>query len=620
MFLGSSTHAYAQNVSYSIAPSYEEIRWDDAFGLEDARLIGVRAALDFGPYFSLQPFYAWKDEVGLREGLVPPAGSEIPDFFDVKALGTEFQVNFGRGALVPFVRGGGGVLRTDDSVSGRRDRILLRGGGGLRFGLGNRVSAEVFGERLATRLSEPLVPGAIDEADLPEGGIVNSMVFGAGVRVPFGGGYQAMQGVSGILPGIFVQPFVSRIDFNDELRLGQEYTAGARAGIDFNQNVGLRAFYWRGVEDGFQETTDLDGYGAEAQFALNTEPGISPFIILGAGRVNFMDEFRDLDGAARDRQDHLTLGGGVAIGLGDRTRIELGARDLLMTVGEDIRDVTNPNDLVSNWQYSAGLSVTFGARPRVTDPDQDERDRLARELAAVQEENRRLRGGEAPEEVPLASPGDTVRTITIPVPEVGEIILRYGEAYARPGDGSVVVDTVRIDDSEIEDVIRDTIREELQRLGLQPGAQVPVQQPAAQPATQDGVGRRLGALLPYTGLQVSSPEQPLLGVRGDLGVISESVPLNIIPDVVFGLGRSSPTLMVGLNARFGWDVSFARNLFPYLEAGLAVSYRKVLTVNLGYGAEFDLSGGPSPTRVFIQHRGVGAFDEHQIIAGVRLPP
>ena len=78
--------------------------------------------------------------------------------------------------------------------------------------------------------------------------------------------------------------------------------------------------------------------------------------------------------------------------------------------------------------------------------------------------------------------------------------------------------------------------------------------------------------------------------------------------------------MVGLNARFGWDVSFARNLSPYLEAGLAVSYRKVLTVNLGYGAEFDLSGGPSPTRVFIQHRGVGAFDEHQIIAGVRLPP
>ena len=64
------------------------------------------------------------------------------------------------------------------------------------------------------------------------------------------------------------------------------------------------------------------------------------------------------------------------------------------------------------------------------------------------------------------------------MPEVGEIILRYGEAYAQPGDGSVVVDTVGVDDSEIEDLIRDTIREELQRLGLQPGG--PGGRPAAR--------------------------------------------------------------------------------------------------------------------------------------------
>ncbi len=624
----------AQGVSYAITPTYEEYRWDDPFGLEDARLVGVRAALEFGPFFSLQPYYAWKDEVGIREGLVPPAGAEVPEFYDVETFGATLQVNFGRNTFVPFVRGGGGVLRTTDSIEGERDRILLRGGGGVRFGLGSRASAEVFAERFATRLNESFVPGAVDQADIPEDGITSSLLIGAGVRVPLGGGYQDLQGVSGILPGIFVEPFAARIDFDDELRLDRQHVAGARAGIDFNQNVGLRAFYWRGVDDDYKETVDIEGFGAEAQLALNAGSGISPFLVVGAGRVNFRDEFLDLDGAERDKEDHLTLGGGVAVGLSDRTRIELGARNLLMTVGSELEDVSTPDELVSNWQYSAGISIGFGARPRPRfaasdqDQDQDERERLARELAAVQEENRRLRAGESPAAVPVTSVTDTVtapRTITIPVPEVGEIILRYGAAYARAGADSVIG---AVPSPQIEDAVRDAVRDELDRLGVQPGAQAPAQpQPAAQPTVQvapaaaPGVflaGRRLGAILPYGGIQVSSPEQLLFGVRGDLGVISGAVPLDVIPDIVFGLGGGSPTLMVGLNTRFGWNVGFGRNLFPYLEAGVAVASRKFLTVNIGYGAEFDLGSGPSPIRAFVHHRGVAAFDEHQFIAGVRL--
>jgi hypothetical protein len=93
----------AQSVSYSMLPTYEELRWDDAFGLEDVRMPGARVGIDFGPFFSLQPFYAWKKDVGLREGLVPTGGVAVSEEFDVKLFGAEFQLNFGQGAIAPFV-------------------------------------------------------------------------------------------------------------------------------------------------------------------------------------------------------------------------------------------------------------------------------------------------------------------------------------------------------------------------------------------------------------------------------------------------------------------------------------------------------------------------------------
>jgi hypothetical protein len=624
--LGFPAVGTAQNVNYSVLPTYEQLRWDDAWGLERARMPGLRIGIDFGPFFSLQPFYAWKDGVGIRDGLVATSESDVADVFDVKLFGADFQVNFGHAAFAPFVKAGGGVLRTEDDVAGRRDRILLRGGGGVSFALGDRARAEVFGERLTTRLPSPFIPGAVDPEEFPEDGLTNSLVIGAGLRLPVGGGYRATEGTFGILPGIFFEPYVTRIDFDSRLRLARQYTAGGRAGIDLNQNVGVRAFYWRGVDDDFGEWDDLESYGAELQFALNTGPGLSPFLLIGGGRMTFKDDFTDLDGMARDREDHLILGGGMAIGLGDRTRIELGARSLFMTVDEQIEDVTSPSQLVSNWQYSAGISVALGARPReraVAAPTDPDRARMDRELAALREENERLRRGE-PARAAVAVP-DTlpaVRTITVPVPEVGEIILRYGPEYARVPDRTIQVDTVGIPRTQLEALVSEAVRRELERAGVRPGVVVqpqPVVDPALPPAPDPTffAGRRLNALMPYIGFQ-PSPGELLVGLRGDLGVISEAIPVDIIPDVTFGLFDGSPSLMGGINARFGWNVGMGRNVVPYIEAGAALSSRKFITANLGYGAEFDIGSDSSIRRIFVQHRGVNAFREHQFIAGIRL--
>ena len=677
--------AAAQNVSYSVVPSYQEIRWDDAFGLERTRLPGVRASLDFGPFFSLQPFYLWKDGVGLRDGVTP--GSATAELFDVKAMGADLQVNLGRGSLFPFIRGGGGVLRTEDEAAGERDRVFLRYGAGLGFGLGSSASAEFFAENWSTRLDAPFVPGAVPEADFPDDGIVNSLVLGAGVRIPFGGGYRDAQGVSGLLPGIFLEPYAARIDFADELRLGRQYAAGVRAGVDFNQNVGLRAFAWRGVDDDFSEWMELEGYGAEAQFALNTGPGLSPFLIVGAGRIDFKDDFRDLDDQPRSRQDHLTLGGGIGIGLGDRTRIEFGARNLLMTVGSELEDVTDPDQLVSNWQYSAGLSFTLGAQPRsarvrAAEREQGqaraelereraelerERARAQAELEAMRRENDRLRAGEDPARVErtvvsvdtVSIPGvtgmtGTGRTMTIPVPEVGEIILRFGDAYAvgatatgagltqdqlaelerrimeallargalAPGDTARARMDRELLEARLPEMIRRIVREEMERMHGDPmGMDRPGM--AARPVTgEDGTflrGRRLEAIRPFTGFQVDSPTQLLLGARADLGLLSEVVPLRLLPEVAFGLGEDNPSLRVAMNTAFEWNFGGTYNVTPYGLAGVAISNRRFLTADLGYGVKFDVRGdSASPLRVFVEHRGVSWFRDNQFLVGLSL--
>lgn len=620
----------SQEVSYSVLPTYEEVRWDDAFGLEDSRLLGARVSLDFGPYFSLQPFYAWKDDVEIRDGLTPPAGSDTPDLFDVKAFGADMQINLARGSLVPFLRGGGGVLRTDDVESGRLERILLRGGAGVRVGFGGSAGLELTAERWGTRLGAPFIPGAVDEDDFPDDGIVSSNVFGAGLRFPFGGATPDGDGVGGILPGVFVEPYAARIDFADELRLARQYVAGGRAGVDLNRNVGLRGYYWRGVDDDFSEWARLEGYGVESQFALSTGPGLSPFLLAGVGRIDFKDDFADLDEVSRNSIDHLTLGGGAAFALGDHTRLELGARNLLTTVGSELEDITDPDELVSNWQFSAGFSVSLGASGRSPAPQPRDRDRerFEAELERLAEENRRLRSGEDPETVEARA--DTLargpRMMTIPVPEVGEVILRYGEAYAPPGEAVASGDTAQarlqreLLEARLPETIREIVREELDRVGVRPGDPLPETVGQVRPRDDSFLeDARLHSLLPFTGAQPSSPAQFLLGVRGDLGRITGPIPVTLLPELSFGFGNES-TVRAGLMGRMGWNLGVGYNVRPYGLAGLSLSTERLISLDLGYGASFDVLSGSTngPFNVFVEHRGTALFSEHQFLVGISL--
>lgn len=685
--------ASAQGVAYSVVPTYEELRWDDLWGFERTRLPGARIGLDFGPLVSLQPFYARATDVAPRDGL------DGEGRWRIEAFGADMQFQLLPGNLSPFVRAGGGVLRLDDGEKDRDDRILLRAGGGLRFGLGNRLAGEVWAENWGSRLEAPYLAGAGSVEELPDDGFVRSVVFGAGLRVPVGGdasGWRA--GGGAFLPGLFAEPFAGRLDFARGLELERQYLAGARAGLDVNRNVGVRAYYWRGVDRDFSETEPIEGYGGEAQFNLGTGPGLVPFLVAGGGRIQFRDGFEDAEGNERGAENHLILGGGLSVALADRARIEVGARNLLFSASRDLEDVTSPDELRSNWMYTAGLSLSFGADPEArarrereramarAEAETRERDAAAaRERRALEEENRALRaalaerGLAAPAAVPardgrVADPGpgtlpalvDPVtgqRLLLVPVPEVGEIILRFGEAYAvesriRPGEGAAGVSSaelarlervvaeairggtvqgdtllVRLRIAELEaripELVRQAVREELERIERArpaplpgPGMEREEVRDAVDP-TEAVAGRSIRQVQPLLGLQATSPTQILAGARLDLGRISEGVPLDLVPELTFGIGEGDPTLFLGLHGRWTFrGLESRRNIHPYLLGGLALTSRDFLRLNLGYGVEFDFGGaepGGRVSRVFVEHLGVGLFSDHRFLVGVGLP-
>lgn len=689
--LGSPATAKAQGggVAYSLVPTYEELRWDDLWGFERTRLPGARVGLDFGPLVSLQPFYTRATDVAPRDGIADDRRWRI------EAFGADMQFQLLPGNLSPFVRAGGGVLRLDDGENDRDDRILLRAGGGLRFGVGTRLAGEVWAENWANRLEAPYLSGAGSADDLPNDGFVRSVVFGAGLRVPVGGdasGWRA--GGGAFLPGLFAEPFAGRLDFDDELGLDRQYLAGVRAGLDVNRNVGVRAYYWRGVDRDFSETEPIEGYGGEAQFNLGTGPGLVPFLVAGGGRIDFRDGFGNGngngngDGETRLPENHLILGGGVSVALADRARIEVGARNLLFSASRDLEDVTSPDELRSNWMYTAGLSLSFGADPeararrerereiaRAETRERERTEATERERAELQAEIRALRAAadtiRAPRPVEPAVAGTTTlvdpttgqRLLLVPVPEVGEIILRFGDAYAtesriRPeaapagvtpadlarlermvveavrGDvapGDTLVTRLRIAELEarIPEIVRSIVREELERIErARPEAPRPEVRPereVAPPApvtAVPGTDRTLGRVEPLVGIQATAPTQVLAGVRLDLGRITPSVPLDLVPELTFGIGEGDPSLFLGLHARYTFrGLDSNRNFHPYLLGGAALTSRNFLRLNLGYGLEFDVRGeepGARPYRLFVEHLGVGLFSEQRFLVGVGL--
>jgi hypothetical protein len=208
----------------------------------------------------------------------------------------------------------------------------------------------------------------------------SNLAYGAGLTIPLGGAVDADDRPASSLKDLSLplDAFAGVLDWSDATGLRAQTVAGVRTGIDFGPLVGLRAYYWRGVERDFARRDGVQSWGAEAQFNLNSGSGVTPFLIGGAGQVDFTGSGVRASGAAAggdslrlrpaDRTA-LIVGGGVKLPLTNAIALTAAARNYVTTRDSArLQDVNTGGQLRSNWQYTAGLSLGLGRRGRAQRP------------------------------------------------------------------------------------------------------------------------------------------------------------------------------------------------------------------------------------------------------------
>jgi hypothetical protein len=448
-------HAQPEGVSYTFTPTYNVVQWSDEIGLDDTELYGGRLGISFGRMVSLQGFYLTRDDVRTRLATLDPplVGEDVADRkLDVSNYGVDVTLNLGAGRVVPFLRGGGGVLSFNPAQGDAIRQIAMKAGGGMRFGF-RRFQAEVFAEDSAFRIDRlqlvepPAGWGFPPDRDADR--IRHNLSMGAGLTFFLGGTRESRlsetdralldryrQGLSGL--SIPVEPFAGRLDFHEDLALDNQYLIGLRTGFDFGRLFGLRGYYWRGVNDDFDKTVPIQSWGGEARFNLNSGQGAVPYIVTGVGQLDFMDDFCQACGPAPDDKTMLILGGGLGFRLSDRFEMDISARDHILSAN-DLDDTSRPDDLLSNWMFGASVRFSLGGgsaqgqRPLFGKTDDASTDAVRMDVETDVDKAPEPAREEQIEKVILEAPaqGSAVgyaseRMIMFPVPTEGEIYIRYG--------------------------------------------------------------------------------------------------------------------------------------------------------------------------------------------------
>lgn len=667
----------AQQVGVSVLPTAQRIQWSDDFALDDDYLYGGRLGLRFGKWVELQPFYFQRAGLGLDSARAMSvfgplsAGRKV----DVRHYGTTVQFNLGDAAFVPFARVGAGVLRLEPDSAARQDRITVSAGGGVRFGFAG-LNAEVFAEQMGFRMN----PRALFGPDTTTGAgltTLRNFVYGAAVTIPLSTMREDEENAGGLSGSTApLEPFVGRLHYAGPHKLPDLEVAGVRAGIDFSPVFGIRGFYWRGVNDDRDGPAPVAGYGGEAQFNLSTGAGLSPYLVVGAGQIDYKDNFVDSVGLSRVDKTAFILGGGASFRLTDRLRVNGAIRDYVMTVDENLDAVGSTGDLTHNTMLSAGLTISFGGRSTPSSAQRErERDAELRTMRAERDRADRLRDVEnreprrerdLPDIVSILRDSTVLITrtpsargaspdgqwITVPVPVQGEIILRYG-LPARAGRADSVMSR-RLDSMQVR---RDTVMmpsmtppaadlsAELREIERRLSARIDALQrpaPAAAPAptvtmitpppadanvpdrsTRPVFERlsqtRTADLRPYIGLGFDDGDvQFVVGTRADLGPVSPSSGFHFVPELAVGLGGGSTSVLAFANVQYAFGSVGGTSAFrPYATLGAGIFSPTVLGVNTAIGSSYALRrASGTPLYLNAELQGINLFTRTRVLIGL----
>ncbi len=386
IFSGFYTKAQVKDISFTLSPVGEYTWWDDKAGLEDGTLVGGKLGFGFGEYLELRGVYLQSIDLKTNFkdfGLV----NFDPNLFTQQDInltrwGGEFKANIGTGKLNPYVTVGTGVQKTEiDATSAKFEQVYASAGFGVKLELDKRVVLNVeaknttykfnAGENLlvdADKTAFGVTDDDFSNERLSNWSVLGSLQFYLGGRRPgvltdldeaylnkFKGGFRGMQ--------LILEPSVSYIAFDDNSLFRDTYLLGGYAGIDFNEYIGVRGYYFQATENE-KISTDFDNlamYGLEVRARLNDGKGVTPYLVIGGGYLNSYNSYLGKGDVAVNSNEFASGGLGLNIPLGRNLLIAGGVRAML-TSGEDVTDITAPDEIQTHVMYNAGIKLVLGRK------------------------------------------------------------------------------------------------------------------------------------------------------------------------------------------------------------------------------------------------------------------
>lgn len=375
------------DISINITPTANYTWWDNQLFIEDGAMVGGMVGIGLGRHLELRGIY--EQSLDLKSTLNDlKLPSEIVDKFDSRTVdvtrwGGEFKANIPTGGwLAPYITLGTGVqkLKLDEL---KQEQIYVSGGLGTKFSLGDRVTLNLEGKLHAFNMD----PSNILRNNNPESDGFNDWIdnnitdkrmmnwsLNAGIQFYLGGknpnDYTALDrayekqfssGFSGLR--FVLEPGGAYINFDDKTNLKNTYLLGGALGIDFNDFVGLRGFYYRSTKDE-KISTDFDDlaiYGADFIAKLNVARGVVPYISIGGGYMNIYDSYSGRLPLLANSSGYFAKGGvGLSIPIARYFEIFGGANLMFTTDKEDPIDLQSTDDLSKHIMYNAGLKFNLG--------------------------------------------------------------------------------------------------------------------------------------------------------------------------------------------------------------------------------------------------------------------
>lgn len=372
-----------KDISFTVSPFADYTFFDKEAGLENAFSVGGKLGFGFGEYLELRAVYL--QSLGLKTSFADFGLTNYDENLfnqqdiNLTRFGGEIKANLGRGRFIPYLTIGSGVQNIEIKDGNDLDQIYSNIGLGFKTKLNDRIVFTIegkynrfnfnAGKNLLTEDNK--VDFGVTDADFETKLLTNwsaqaSLQFYLGGRKPgtlndldkayynkFRNGFKGIKWI--------IEPSVNYIKFDENSLFRDTYLLGLYAGFDFNQYIGVRGFYFRATENDQLSTTfdNFSMYGMELRARLNDGNGVTPYLILGGGYLNTLEDYQGKNGFPFDSQEFAQAGLGLNIPLSKHILITGGVRGLI-TSSSDVEDLATPDDLQTHIMYNVGLKLSFG--------------------------------------------------------------------------------------------------------------------------------------------------------------------------------------------------------------------------------------------------------------------